>query len=271
MKGGFLEGKGKISLVDVIIVLAIIGLGYWFFGLSAPSLEFSGSEIYPAIAKYTQLNRLGYAVSVTIEGYDTQTKEKVNVEGRITELYKGSFVLETDKKEYRVGGKMASIEDIAATFIRFNILSPNVIYTQVQSVEFDSYDVLCADLEEKARRIIGEEPVSVMFEGEVATDTSYIGPATKMKLLNALSLTQDLEIFIYNEGVEVKGSSISLEEICKIQPVLEENRIQIQEGITNEITLKVGVPRSISSDDLQRLKDNLPAYAITTSFQVMRH
>lgn len=267
----FLEGELKFPFLDVIIIISLIGLGYYFFGLSAPSLEFSGSEIYPAIAKYIQLNALGYDVGVTVEGRDTKTRSMVNVEGRIKSLYKGSFVLSATDKDYRIGGKMASIEDVAASYIRFRILTPNVVYTQIQPVDFDSFDALCQDLRDKARRIVARDPASTKFEGQIAADTSYIGPASKMKLLNALSLTQDLEIFIYNEGIEIKGGSVSVDEICRIQPVLDSNLVKVQEGMTNKMTLKVGIPLMLSQDDLQRLKENLPVYAIKTSFQVMRH
>lgn len=271
MRGRFLEGNRGFPLVDVAVVLLLVGLGYYYYSLSATSFDFSGSEIYPAIAQYIQLNNLGYDLEVSVAGRDTKTKAPIAIEGKIGTLYKGSFVLSAGDKEYRIGGKMASVEDVAADSISFRILTPNVIYIQIQPVEFTSFSALCDDLGVKASRIVGEAPVSVKMDGQLGADTSYLGPASKIKLLNALSLAQDSDIFLYDGGIEVRGKSVPLEEICKIQPVLEESRVSVAQGATNEVTLKIGVDRSLSDSELQKMKESLPAYAIKTSFQVMRH
>jgi|Deesub1362B_J571_1020462.scaffolds.fasta_scaffold00320_26 hypothetical protein len=147
------EGKVLgVNFVDLIFVALILFLAFSFARtVLAEELVFSGEEVYKAVKTYNKLESKGFLIEAEIRGInigDPMQRER-NFSGMVIAARGGTLHIKNQYgDEFRVGGSMSYLEDVAAKEIKLMPLYSSSLSFYSKKEHFGNFSEFLAELEQ---------------------------------------------------------------------------------------------------------------------------
>lgn len=169
-----------INLVDLLIVIIVIFAVTSY--ISKPDeAVYQGNQMYSAIQDFQRLDSRGFLVEGTITGTYLWDNTPFEARGLLLSSSAGRLRLKTsDGTVIVVGGERAYLEDVAASTIKMENIDNYLVFFDLDSKSFDSFDELVSYLQTVNSEMGSDH---LYLDVEIAVD-STMTPAERQEIYN---------------------------------------------------------------------------------------
>ncbi|MBP2143502.1 hypothetical protein J2127_000657 [Methanococcus voltae] len=243
--------KLKIGILEILVILSIVVtagvLGYNFLGSNTTKYDFSGEEMYKCAWVSDNIIKKGFILNAEVEGEWTADKSPFKETIRVIGAKGGTLKVAYNNKEYELGGRLASKEDIAIKYIKLVPSGNSMITYRLDELQAESFTDLKSKIEQETT-IEGLTPKYIIIQGSIASDGNTLLPTTQQQIRNVFKYDELMPVFnILLNGTTMIGDFEishfeSLDEILKPNNVLTSNlKVSVVYAETNsELTEKIG-------------------------------
>ncbi|MCS3901388.1 TrmB family transcriptional regulator sugar-binding domain-containing protein [Methanococcus voltae] len=250
--------KLKIGILEILVILSIVitagVLGYNFLGSNTTKYDYSGEEMYKCAWVSENILKKGFILNAEVDGEWTADKSPFKDTVRIIGASGGTLTVIYGDKEYEMGGRLASKEDVAIKYIKLVPAGNSMITYRLNSVQASSYADLKSKIEQETA-ITGLTPEYIIIEGSIASDGNTLLPTTQQEirnvfkyeklmptfsiLINGTTMMGEFEITHFESFDEILHPNNVLTSDLKVSVVYSETEAEITEKIGEDVKLKI--------------------------------
>ncbi|HOP08814.1 MAG TPA: hypothetical protein PK718_04385 [Candidatus Methanofastidiosa archaeon] len=259
----------KINLIDVLIILILLFSAYSFIDKESEVYQqvdeyyYTGSQIYKAINSMEYLDSKGFQYETWIRGYwwsDYLTFEET---GYVIGTGEGSFTfLRQNGETVEIGGRMSYEEEVGASEIKLIIKTKSTVNYRMYSGTKDSFDDLLAYVSDAASFLDQFQIDSITVSGSISFDQSIepsrvFDEGIEYELRKGLYYVKGIEFTSYENGVTIDLDQADVSELEKLEGLLAENGIIMDEVFFSDLNIFVRTGLEIGELDKYWIKEHI--------------